>query len=402
MDLVYGNGLDSMQTIVLISNLGICEGEWKMQQDKRELHQRILVNLGVTLLWILGIILLGPPLFRFFLPLLVAWFIAMLANPLVSFLERRIKLMRKHGSMLVIALVLIMIASLLTLLVWWIVAEIRGWLVNLPELYQTVMVNLESALSSLSQRFHFLPDNLDNLWSEGKINDYILSALNSLKVDPIQKVGGLAGSIADGLVISVLTIMLSYFFVADRNRIVDALRKYMPDGVKSIWKTTQKVMVSAVGGYLKACFKIMLVMFAILSVFFIALRVDYSILIAFFTALLDFLPFIGTGTVLFPWALYHLLIGNYFRAIVLVIAYFVTLLVHRLLEPKLVGDSVGISPFLTLISMFIGYRMIGMLGLIIGIPAGMLIKALVEGGVFESQIRGIKILAEDIREFRKY
>ena len=176
----------------------------------------------------------------------------------------------------------------------------------------------------------------------------------------------------------------------------------MPDGVKSIWKTTQTVMVSAVGGYLKACFKIMLVMFAILSVFFIALRVDYSILIAFFTALLDFLPFIGTGTVLFPWALYHLLIGNYFRAIVLVIAYFVTLLVHRLLEPKLVGDSVGISPFLTLISMFIGYRMIGMLGLIIGIPAGMLIKALVEGGVFESQIRGIKILAEDIREFRKY
>lgn len=373
-----------------------------MQEDKRELHQRILVNLGVTLLWIIGIILLGPPLFRFFLPLLVAWFIAMLANPLVSFLERRIKLMRKHGSMLVIALVLIMIASLLTLLVWWIVAEIRGWLVNLPELYQTVMVNLESALSSLSERFRFLPDNLDNLWSEGKINDYILSALNSLKVDPIQKVGGLAGSIADGLVISVLTIMLSYFFVADRNRIVGALRKYMPDGVKNIWKTTQKVMVSAVGGYLKACFKIMLVMFAILSVFFIVLQVEYSVLIALFTAVMDFLPFIGTGTILCPWALYHLLIGNYFRAIILIIAYFVTLLVHRLLEPKLVGDSVGISPFLTLISMFIGYRMIGMLGLIIGIPAGMLIKVLVEEGIFESQIRGIKILAEDIREFRKY
>lgn len=373
-----------------------------MQQDKRELHQRILVNLGVTLLWILAIILLGPLLIRFFLPLLVAWFIAMLANPLVNFLEHRIKLMRKHGSMLVIALVLIIIASLLSLLVWWIVSEIRGWLVNLPELYQTVMVNLESALSSLSKRFHFLPGNLDNFWSDGKINDYVLSALNSLKVDPIHRVGGLAGSIADGLVVFVLTIMLSYFFVADRNRIVETVRKYMPDGIKNIWKTTQKVMVSAVGGYLKACFKIMLVMFVILSVFFMALQVEYSVLIALFTAVMDFLPFIGTGTILCPWALYHLLIGNYFRAIVLIIAYFVTLLVHRLLEPKLVGDSVGISPFLTLISMFIGYRMIGMLGLIVGIPIGMLIKALVEEGVFESQIRGIKILAEDIREFRKY
>lgn len=373
-----------------------------MQQDKRELHQRILVNLGVTLFWFLVIIMLGPRLLRFFLPLLVAWFIAMLANPLVSFLERRIKLMRKHGSMLVIALVLIMIASLLSLLVWWIVSEIRGWLVNLPELYQNVIVNIQLALSSLSERFHFLPENLDTFWSKGKINDYILSALNSLKVDPIQKVGGLAGSIADGLVISVLTIMLSYFFVADRNRIVDTLQKHMPDSVKSIWKTTQKVMLSAVGGYLKTCFKIMLVMFVILSVFFVALHVEYSLLIALFTAVMDFLPFIGTGTILCPWALYHLLIGNYFRAIILIIAYFVTLLAHRLLEPKLVGDSVGISPFLTLISMFIGYRMIGMLGLIVGIPAGMLIKVLVEEGVFESQIRGIRILAEDIREFRKY
>ena len=84
------------------------------------------------------------------------------------------------------------------------------------------------------------------------------------------------------------------------------------------------------------------------------------------------------------------------------ISYFVTMIVRRLIEPKLVGDSIGISPFLTLLSMFIGYRWIGMLGLIIGIPVGMIIKALFEQGVFESQIRGIKILAKDINEFRKY
>ena len=78
------------------------------------------------------------------------------------------------------------------------------------------------------------------------------------------------------------------------------------------------------------------------------------------------------------------------------------MIVRRLIEPKLVGDSIGISPFLTLLSMFIGYHWIGMLGLIIGIPVGMIIKALFEQGVFESQIRGIKILAKDINEFRKY
>lgn len=87
---------------------------------------------------------------------------------------------------------------------------------------------------------------------------------------------------------------------------------------------------------------------------------------------------------------------------VLIITYVICLLVHRLLEPKLVGDSVGMSPFATLISMFIGYRLIGMLGLIVGIPVGMIVMAFKEQGVFDSYIRGIRILAEDINEYRKY
>ena len=83
-------------------------------------------------------------------------------------------------------------------------------------------------------------------------------------------------------------------------------------------------------------------------------------------------------------------------------AYVICLVVHRLLEPKLVGDSVGMSSFATLLSMFIGYRLIGMLGLIIGIPVGMILKAFKEQGVFEPIVRGVKILVQDFNEYRKY
>ena len=186
------------------------------------------------------------------------------------------------------------------------------------------------------------------------------------------------------------------------DKIKDIVLKYTPSSVKHIWNVFCDVMVKAVGGYLKACFKIMFIMFVILWCFFGALHIKHAMVIAVITALLDFLPFIGTGTVIMPWAAYYLLTGGYVHAAVLIVAYFVTMIVRRLIEPKLVGDSIGISPFLTLLSMFIGYRWIGMLGLIIGIPAGMIIKALFEQGVFESQIRGIKILAKDINEFRKY
>lgn len=78
------------------------------------------------------------------------------------------------------------------------------------------------------------------------------------------------------------------------------------------------------------------------------------------------------------------------------------MLIRRLLEPKLVGDSVGMSPFLTLVSMFIGYRLIGMLGLIVGIPVGMILKEFYDEGLFDNTIKGIKMLAGDINEYRKY
>ena len=119
-------------------------------------------------------------------------------------------------------------------------------------------------------------------------------------------------------------------------------------------------------------------------------------------AIVDFLPFFGAGTVLGPWAVYELLTGGYQRGIILIVLYLVIMVVRQFLEPKLIGDSIGISAFQILIFMLIGYRIGGMLGLIFSIPIGMVILACYREGMFESYIRGLKILAEDINEYRKY
>ena len=146
----------------------------------------------------------------------------------------------------------------------------------------------------------------------------------------------------------------------------------------------------------------MIVVFVILFTIFLIMGQKYAALIALITAFLDFLPFLGTGIILTPWAIYEIITGDYKAAVILVAAYFISLFVHRILEPKLIGDSVGMSPFLTLISMFIFYRLIGMLGLIVGIPIAMVLQAFYEGGVFDNTIRGIKILVKDINEYRKF
>ena len=235
-----------------------------------------------------------------------------------------------------------------------------------------------------------------------QLNEYILTALKSLKSSPVSTVGNVASSLIDFFVLLILTLMMTYFFVADHDSIKEAVEKHTPDSIKKGWQMVKDIIVKAIGGYLKACFQIMIVIFAILFIIFLLMGQKYAALIAFITAFLDFLPFVGTGTVLTPWAVYCVITGNYSSALILVGAYFITLFVHRILEPKLIGDSVGMSPFLTLISMFIFYRLIGMLGLIIGIPVGMVLQAFYEGGVFDNTIRGIKILVRDINQYRKF
>ena len=374
-------------------------------EGRKELHKKIITNFLVYLLGIILVIFVVPKLLGFFMPMIVAWVIATIANPMVGFLEKKIKIMRKHGSAVVIIAVLVLVGALLYLAVYATFMEVLSLIKELPEAYEQLIINLQHALTVLHERFSFIPNDLQSIIGkqDGKLNSLVLSSLDSLKSNAISSVGGFASSVINMVVLAILTLMLSYFFVAERERVKQLFMKCIPLGVKNFWNMAVDTCFRAIAGYLKACFKIMIIMFFILLLIFtVFMRNEYAWLLALITAFLDFLPFLGTGIIITPWAIYCLITGEYISVVILVITYVICLLVHRLLEPKLVGDSVGMSPFATLVSMVIGYRLIGMLGLILGIPVGMILIAFKEQGVFDPLIRGIKILARDINEYRKY
>ena len=188
----------------------------------------------------------------------------------------------------------------------------------------------------------------------------------------------------------------------EKDRFSEILEKNTPVGIKTLWSKIKKIFVRAIGGYFKAHFQIMIVIFFITVIPFAFMGISYSGLLAAVIAIVDFLPFFGAGTVLVPWAVYRLVSGSYSYAAVLFVLYIIVLIVRQLLEPKLIGDNIGVSPFETLVFMLIGYRLGGMLGLIVGIPAGMILVECYREGMFDSYIRGIRILARDINEYRKY
>src|SRR5699024_10636194 len=129
-------------------------------------------------------------------------------------------------------------------------------------------------------------------------------------------------------------------------------------------------------------------------------KIDYSFFLACIVAFIDLLPGFGTGTVFWPWALFELLSGNYGMALGIMIIYFVCQVVRQVLQPKMVGDSIGISPFMTLVFMYIGYKIKGILGLILGLPVGMVIINFYQAGAFDGIINMIKIIIDDINNFR--
>lgn len=377
-------------------------------EDRKDLHRRILVNLGVALAGVLFLIFVVPQLVRFLMPLIVAWIVAMIANPIIRFLEKRIKIMRKHGSALVIILVLAALIAAFYGLAVLVASQFSSWVTELPEVYDSVTQNLQHLFRLLHQKYNIIPADVKLAFDqrENMLDSYIQKAIDGLlkmvKSGSLSKVSSLASSLMDFLVYAILTILASYFMTVEKDHFTKLLQEKTPAGVQRIWDKIKKIFIRAIGGYFKAHFQIMIVIFFITVIPFAFMGISYSGLLAVVIAIVDFLPFFGAGTVLVPWTVYRLVTGSYTYAAILFVIYVVVLIVRQALEPKLIGDNIGTSPFETLVFMLVGYRLAGMLGLIVGIPVGMILMECYREGMFDDYIRGIKILARDINEYRKY
>jgi sporulation integral membrane protein YtvI len=338
------------------------------------------------------------------MPFVIGWIIAIIANPLVHFLEKRVKIHRKHSSAIILILVIAAIIGVAVLIIALLVKEVRELLSDLPTITKSVKTQLDVLTQAILRFSRTLPTNIQSM-----INNLIEGVGNyasniSKQVEPltVSKAGNFVQNIAEGFLGLIVIILSAYFFAAGRNDISAKLKKHIPSQITSYWNLIFDNFKAAFGGYFKAQFKIMLVITIIMFFGFEILKVGYSFLFALGIAFLDVLPVFGTGAVLWPWAIIDMLTGNYIRAIGLVIIYLICQVLKQILQPKMVGDSIGLHPLATLFFMFVGYRFYGVFGMIIGIPIGMVLVKLYRIGLFDRTMKGFKIIAKDLNEFRKF
>ena len=364
---------------------------------------RMILNIVIPLLGLCLVIFLGPRLLHFFMPFVVGWILALLANPLVRFLERRVKLVRRHGSMLIIIAALAIVIGLFYgagLLVY---REMGSFLADAPEIYQSVIAEIENALQNGRKLAEYFPQNLqppllafsDNL-------DGLFGKLVSRAAEPtVQIAGHVAKSIPNLLVNMVIIILSSYLFLADRESIMRWLKEHLPAFVFRYIEYMKRDAKGLIGGYFLAQFRIMCVVALILAAGFLVLGVRYGVLLAFLTAILDFLPIFGTGTVLFPWAVVKLFAGEYAYATGLILLYILTQVVRQIIQPKIVGESMGLPPLMTLFLLYLGFKLRGLTGMILAVPVGLVFINLYKYGAFDSMIRNFRMLMEAIQKFRR-
>lgn len=373
-----------------------------MKQSTKYL--KILVNLLVAVFTIVCLGIVFPKLIVFFMPFVIGWIISMIANPLVRLLERKMKIVRKHSSMMIIIGVLALVVGFGYLAISRIVVETGNLIANLPQIYAGFQEDFEEIGQNLQVFYERLPEDTQNA-IQGVTSDlakYVSGLVQAIGEPTFEAAGNFAKNVPGTLIAIIMCLLSAYFFTAERDKILEGLKHHVPAG---IWNRVSGVvhdLKHVVGGYFKAQFKIMGVVYVILVAGLFILKVDYVLLVAFLIAFLDMLPFFGTGTVLGPWAVIKILSADYQIAVGLIILYAVTQIVRQVIQPKIVGDTIGMNPLATLIFMYIGYKLSSIIGMIIAVPIGMILINLYQAGVFDNQIRCVRELVNDINEFRKF
>lgn len=344
------------------------------------------------------LVLLGL-LVSLFLPFLLGALFSVVVNPLASFLQRKLKIPRGLSAVLVLVLTIGILGSFLTFAVWKIVDEVRHLYTQFPAIYESVQLSVENFMTKWATLYGSLPENIQTaITATGTgISDKIAAFINT-KSSPMM---GYASNIAKalpGIFIGMIVFILSsYFMVADPGTISKAVNRIFTQKFLERMRGVKTQIKKYLGGYVKAQAIIMCIAFFVILIGLSFLGVNYALLIAIGIAFLDALPFFGSGAVLWPWAALSLINGDFKLGIGLVVIYIAVALMRHLIEPKIVSTSIGMNPLLTLMSMYIGYRLLSIGGMILGPVILMLIISFYKAGIFDGLIRVLKLVFQFIK-----
>ena len=351
-------------------------------------------RVGKRILYVIFLLLgliIALKLSVFYMPFLVAFVISLIIEPAIKYIMKKTNLTRRTSSIIIFTIVILTIIGTLTWIIITLFSESSSLLQGLNNYFDKAYIQFQTFIESLNFDKMHLSNELITV-IQNSTEDFLQSASNWIR-------GALTGLI--NLITSLpsiaicigITVVALYFICVDKIYILDQIEHHLPKiWVKKI-RIHLKGLVESLGGYLKAQAGLVLVSFIISLIGLYILKftkfnVEYPLLMALFIGFVDALPILGSGSVMIPWAILSSINGDINLGIAIIVLLIIMSIARQVLEPKLVSKNIGIHPIFTLIAMYTGFKIIGIIGLLIGPIVLIIFKNifanLIDKGVFKT------------------
>ena len=340
-----------------------------------EKKKQFLVKLTYFAVVVAIIYLVYKYLIVWTLPFIIGFIIAFCLKPITTFLTRITKMKAKGIAYAVLAIFYALIGVLIWLLSIVLIKSVYQFVTDIPSMYNdTISPALLSINTWISDTLsHLSPDAASAASSilSGVVSEFA-TFIKGLSGDIISSLTVQIAAFPVALITIIFTILCSVFISADYSSVVNFILRQFSEPTQRAILDTKNFLTGNFFKVIRAYFIIMLITFAELSIGFLILGIDKAVVIAAIIAVLDILPAIGTGGIVIPWAVFSFVTGNPFLGVGLLIIYIIVLIVRNIVEPKIVGQQIGLHPLVTITAMYAGLKMFGFIGFI-GAPITILI-----------------------------
>ncbi|MBQ9091703.1 MAG: sporulation integral membrane protein YtvI, partial [Anaerotignum sp.] len=334
------------------------------EKNKQAIH-----DIALLLAAILVCFLFFSYLSTIFIPFIIGWLMSLLFSPLADRLQKY-KVPRGISAILGI----LILFAILGLLGFWsgnsILHKAKDFSENLPYYMDLAEVKIQEFWKLFDSFRGKLPVELQASFLEFQ-NDATGMLLSLIPKGS----GGALGGVSNFFIAFFVALISAYFFTKDRDLIRREYQEHLAPLLGISVNTTKAELKASVWGYIKTQFILMGFTFTITIIAMLVMHSPYPLLLSIVIAIIDSLPFFGSGFILWPGAVIHLLTGNTFLAIGYMVLYAAIQVMRQILQPKILGTQIGLHPLLTLFSMYFGFQCIGVIGLIIGPIIAVILKA---------------------------
>jgi sporulation integral membrane protein YtvI len=326
-------------------------------------------------------------------PFIIAIIIAFFMDPLVNFFERKARIPRWLSVLLALLLLFSVFAGLFTLFIAEIISGTIYLSRILPGHLETVIYFFEHFFAEqvlpLYNQTAALFNNLGVQQQDTirvnirSIGESFITEFGNFLQKMVQTIPAIIAWFPNAATVIIFSLLATFFISKDWRKISMISNKVIPPKVMLSTGHIITDLKGALIGFIKAQVTLITLTSIIVLVGLLVLQVNYSITIALLCGLIDIIPYLGTGTVFVPWIIFEVITGDWQLAIGLTVLYLIVVVQRQLIEPKVLSSNIGINPLATLVALFVGYKLIGLLGLIVGPVTLVIIDTLRRANVFK-------------------